>query len=42
MQKQPLNIYTVMLIVSFSALLIGSILLYLELKNYGSFPWWST
>ncbi|MEO2009969.1 MAG: hypothetical protein ABGX22_14940 [Pirellulaceae bacterium] len=40
LQKQPLNVYTVMLIVSFFALLIGTILLYLEGSNYGSLPWW--
>lgn len=39
-QKQPLNVYTVMLIISFLALLIACILLYMELNNYGKFPWW--
>ena len=29
-----------MLILSFVSLCIGSFLLYLELKAYGSFPWW--
>jgi hypothetical protein len=29
-----------MLIVSFFALLIGTILLYFEGSNYGSLPWW--
>ena len=32
--KQRANIYTVMLIVSFVALVIASVLMYLELKKY--------
>ncbi len=39
-QKQPLNVYTVMLIIAFLALAIASLLLYLELTQWGSFPWW--
>ena len=39
-QKQPLNVYTVMLIVSFCAIITACLLLYLELKQWGSFPWW--
>lgn len=39
-QKQPLNVYTVMLIVSFFAIITACLLLYLELKQWGSFPWW--
>ncbi|MHB0960712.1 MAG: hypothetical protein ACYC6N_15765 [Pirellulaceae bacterium] len=39
-QKQPLNVYTVMLIVAFFAISIACLLLYLELKRWGSFPWW--
>jgi hypothetical protein len=39
-QKQPLNVYTVMLIISFLALLISCILMYMELNLYGEFPWW--
>lgn len=41
-QKQRLNVYTVMLILSFLALCIASILLYMELQRWGSFPWWNT
>ncbi len=41
-QKQNLNVYTVMLIVSFAALLIGCLLLLFELMRYGAFPWWKT
>ncbi len=39
-QKQQLNVYTVMLIVAFCAILIACLLLYLELQRWGSFPWW--
>jgi hypothetical protein len=39
-QKQPLNVYTVMLIVAFVAITIACLLLYLELSRWGSFPWW--
>lgn len=39
-EKQATNVYTVMLILSFLALLIGTIVLYNELKLYGKFPWW--
>lgn len=39
-QKQPLNVYTVMLIVAFCAIITACLLLYLELKQWGSFPWW--
>ncbi|MGY8767078.1 MAG: hypothetical protein ACKVH8_01440 [Pirellulales bacterium] len=38
--KQGLNVYTMMLALSFVALTIGAILLYLELNNYGSWPQW--
>jgi hypothetical protein len=40
-QKQGVNIYTVMLILSFLALTTASILLYTELNKYGSYPWWN-
>lgn len=39
-RKQPLNVYTVMLLISFIALTIGSILMFLELQRYGSWPQW--
>lgn len=39
-QKQSLNVYTVMLIVAFCAITIANLLLYLELRRWGSFPWW--
>ncbi len=37
-RKHDFNIYTVMLIVSFVALLVGTLLLFMELNQYGSFP----
>ncbi len=36
--KQSLNVYTVMLLVSFIALLIGAIMLLVELRRWGDFP----
>ena len=39
-QKQQLNVYTVMLIVAFCAVSIACGLLYFELRRWGSFPWW--
>jgi hypothetical protein len=36
--KQSLNVYTVMLLVSFIALLAGAILLLVELRRWGNFP----
>ncbi len=41
-RKQSFSVYTVMLIVSFICLLVGSLLLLNELGNYGGlgdFPW---
>jgi hypothetical protein len=39
-QKQQLNVYTVMLIVAFCAITVACLLLYMELRRWGSFPWW--
>ncbi|GIW92256.1 MAG: hypothetical protein KatS3mg110_0297 [Pirellulaceae bacterium] len=39
-QKAPYDIYTVMLFIAFLALAIGCLLLYLELRSYGPFPYW--
>ena len=36
--KESLNVYTVMLLVSFIALLAGAILLLVELRRWGAFP----
>ncbi len=41
-QKQKLSIYTMMLIISFLAITTACLLLYLELKRWGSYPWWNT
>jgi hypothetical protein len=41
-QKQGTNIYTVMLILSFLALVTGTVLLAMELNRYGDYPWWRT
>jgi uncharacterized membrane protein affecting hemolysin expression len=41
-QKQKFNIYTMMLILSFFAIVTACILLYVELTRYGSSPWWDT
>ena len=42
MQKQGTNIYTVMLILTFLALVTGTVLLAMELQRYGDYPWWRT
>ena len=34
-QKQRLNVYTMMLVISFIAICIGATLLYMELKRFG-------
>ena len=41
-QKQKPNVYTVMLILSFVALFMACLLLYLELARYGPIPSWKT
>lgn len=41
-RKQETNIYTVMLIVSFLCIVTACLLLYFELRRWGSFPWWNT
>lgn len=41
-QKQGTNIYTVMLILAFLALVTGTTLLAMELQRYGTYPWWRT
>ena len=38
-RKRQYDLYTVMLFISFIALLTGCLLLYSELNSYGSFPW---
>lgn len=39
-RKQNFNIYTVMLIISFFCLLIGTLLLFFELQSYGNLTEW--
>lgn len=41
-QKQRLNVYTMMLIISFIAICTAIVLLYMELNKYGAYPWWKT
>lgn len=40
MQKRNYDVYTVMLYISFIALVTACLLLYFELRAYGTFPWW--
>lgn len=40
-QKQRINVYTMMLIMSLIAISIGCTLLYFELERFGSYPWWN-
>ena len=39
-QKPRTNVYTIMMILAFFAIVIGCVLLYLELKTYGDWPQW--
>ena len=41
-QKQQLNVYTVMLIISLVAMIFGVIALARLLPKYGPFPYWET
>ena len=42
-RKQPMNVYTVMMIVSFILLLLACILMFMELRRYsGSAAPWNT
>lgn len=41
-QKQRNNIYTMMLILAFIGICVACVMLWLELQEYGSFPWWKT
>lgn len=41
-QKPGMNVYTVMLLVAFCALVIGSVLLALELSRFGPGVPWNT
>jgi hypothetical protein len=39
-EKQPTNIYTMMLVISLVAIITGTTLLAMELNRFGEFPWW--
>lgn len=41
-QKPRANIYTMMLVMSLCAIIVAIIVLWLELKSYGDYPWWET
>jgi hypothetical protein len=41
-QKQRTNVYTVMLVISFICIVVSCVLLYMELKRWGNYPWWRT
>jgi hypothetical protein len=41
-QKPGTNIYTVMLILSFLAIVTACIILAMELNRFGAYPWWAT
>jgi len=41
-QKQQLNVYTVMLVIALISICMSILLLYLELRQWGSAPWWKT
>lgn len=41
-QKQRTSIYTMMLLLAFVATTIGWVVLWLELREYGEYPWWRT
>jgi len=41
-QKQRTNVYTVMLIISFICIVTSCVVLYMELKRWGNYPWWNT
>lgn len=40
-QKQPTNVYTMMLILSLFAIITGTVLLAMELKRFEPHPWWN-
>lgn len=41
-QKQGTNVYTMMLILSFIAIVTSCVLLHQELSRFGNYPWWNT
>lgn len=41
-EKQQTNVYTMMLILSFIFIVTACVMLYIELNQFGPFPWWDT
>ena len=41
-QKQKTSVYTVMLFISFCAIVLACVLLWIELQMWGAYPWWKT
>lgn len=41
-QKPRANIYTMMLVLAMCAIIVACVVLWLELKAYGDYPWWET
>lgn len=41
-QKQKTSVYTVMLFISFWAIVLACVLLRMELQLWGDYPWWKT
>ena len=41
-QKQKTSVYTVMLFISFCAIVLACMLLWMELQMWGDYPWWKT
>jgi len=41
-QKQKISVYTVMLFISFCAIVLACMLLSWELHMWGDYPWWKT
>jgi len=40
-QKQPTNVYTMMLMISLIAIITATVLLAMELKRFEPAPWWN-
>lgn len=41
-QKQRTNVYTVMLVIALIAIITSCVVLYMELKRWGNYPYWNT
>jgi len=40
-EKQPTNIYTMLLLLSLIAVITANVLLSMELKRFDPYPWWN-